>query len=75
MYATISKPISLEKNTDFSQDWPYCGVARRMVQMASSSKDLSAWNGFQWRRKMESFGANDKATIARGSGGEAEAMW
>ncbi|CAG8163984.1 unnamed protein product [Penicillium olsonii] len=54
--------------------WPYCGVARRMVQMASSSNDLSAWNGFQWRRKMESFGANDKATIARGAGGEAEAM-
>ncbi|KAJ5361583.1 Histidine phosphatase superfamily clade-2 [Penicillium brevicompactum] len=70
----FTNPISLEKDTDPSQDWPYCGVARRMVQMASSSKDLSAWNGFQWRRKMESFGANDKATIARGSGGEAEAM-
>ncbi|CAG8426530.1 unnamed protein product [Penicillium salamii] len=61
-------------NTNSTQDWPYCGVARRMVQMASSSNDLSAWNGFQWQRKMESFGANDKATIARGPGSEAEAM-
>jgi acid phosphatase len=62
-------------SADTPKDWPYCGVAKRMVQMASSSKDLSAWNGFEWRRKMESFGNNDKATIARGPGAEAESMW
>ncbi|KAJ6148715.1 Histidine phosphatase superfamily clade-2 [Penicillium chrysogenum] len=46
----------------------------RMVQMASSSKDLSEWNGFQWRRKMESFGSNDQAVITTGPGGPVEAM-
>ncbi|KAJ5819093.1 hypothetical protein N7474_004684 [Penicillium riverlandense] len=55
-------------------DWPYCGVARRMVQMASSSQDLSAWNGFQWRRKMEAFGNNDESVVAVGPTGEIEAM-
>ncbi|KAJ5872940.1 uncharacterized protein N7529_005293 [Penicillium soppii] len=61
-------------NTGLTPYWPYCGVAKRMVQMASSSKDLSAWNGFQWRRKMETFGNDDKATIARGPGSEVEGM-
>jgi hypothetical protein len=46
-----------------------------MVQMASSSKDLSTWNGFQWRRKMEAFGSNDESVVAPGPGGEIEAMW
>ncbi|KAJ5530409.1 hypothetical protein N7527_003802 [Penicillium freii] len=61
-------------NTGLSPYWPYCGVARRMVQMASSSKDLSEWNGFQWRRKMESFGSNDQSVIATAPGGRVEAM-
>lgn len=56
-------------------DWPYCGVARRMVQMAAGNQDLSSWNGFQWRRKMEAFGDNDEAIVATGAGGEIEAMW
>jgi acid phosphatase len=46
-----------------------------MVQMASSSKDLSSWNGFQWRRKMEAFGSNDESVVAPGPGREIEAMW
>lgn len=75
MYANPPKTDTGGADANSTQDWPYCGVARRMVQMASSSNDLSAWNGFQWQRKMESFGANDKATIARGPGSEAEAMW
>ncbi|KAJ5681187.1 hypothetical protein N7536_012326 [Penicillium majusculum] len=61
-------------NTGLSPYWPYCGVARRMVQMASSSKDLSEWNGFQWRRRMESFGNNDQSVIATAPGGPVEAM-
>jgi hypothetical protein len=56
-------------------DWPYCGVARRMVQMAAGNQDLSSWNGFQWRRKMEAFGDNDEAIVATGAGGEIEAIW
>ncbi|KAJ6118145.1 Histidine phosphatase superfamily clade-2 [Penicillium samsonianum] len=68
-------PVSSRfSNTGLSPYWPYCGVARGMVQMASSSKDLSEWNGFQWRRKMESFGSNDQAMTATGPGGPVEAM-
>ncbi|CDM31549.1 hypothetical protein DTO013E5_2167 [Penicillium roqueforti] len=68
-------PVSSRfSNTGLSPYWPYCGVARRMVQMASSSKDLSEWNGFQWRRKMESFGRNDQSVITAGPGGPVEAM-
>jgi acid phosphatase len=46
-----------------------------MVQMAAGNQDLSSWNGFQWRRKMEAFGDNDEAIVATGPGDEIEAMW
>ncbi|EPS25180.1 hypothetical protein PDE_00112 [Penicillium oxalicum 114-2] len=68
-------PVSARfQNTGLSPYWPYCGVARRMVQMASGSQDLSSWNGFQWRRKMEGFGNSDEAVVVAGPGGEIEAM-
>ncbi|KAJ5359647.1 uncharacterized protein N7496_012060 [Penicillium cataractarum] len=68
-------PVSSRfQNTGLSPYWPYCGVARRMVQMAAGNQDLSSWNGFQWRRKMEAFGDNDEAIVATGAGGEIEAM-
>ncbi|KAJ5114346.1 hypothetical protein NUU61_000105 [Penicillium alfredii] len=69
-------PVSSRfQNTGLTPYWPYCGVARQMVQMAASNRDLSAWNGFQWRRKMEALGNNDESVIAVGPGGEIEAMW
>jgi acid phosphatase len=46
-----------------------------MVQMASSSEDLSSWNGFQFRRKMESFGNRDQSVVAVGAGNEIEGIW
>ena len=46
-----------------------------MVQMAASKQDLSSWDGFQWRRKMEAFGDNDEAVVAVGPSGAIEAMW
>ncbi len=46
-----------------------------MVQAASSKQDISSWDGFQWRRKMEAFGNNDESVVAAGPGGEIEAMW
>ncbi|KAJ5779976.1 Histidine phosphatase superfamily clade-2 [Penicillium paradoxum] len=49
-------------------------VSSRFTNMASNSDDLSSWNGFQWHRKMESFGNNDQAIITTGAGGKAEAM-
>ncbi|CAI7676742.1 unnamed protein product [Penicillium manginii] len=42
--------------------------------MASSSEDLSSWNGFQFRRKMESFGNRDQSVVAVGAGNEIEGI-
>lgn len=46
-----------------------------MIQMASSNEDLSSWNGFQFRRKMESFGNRDQSVVAVGAGNEIEGIW
>lgn len=46
-----------------------------MVQMAASNQELSSWNGFQWRRKMESFGDRDQSIVAVGAGNEIEGIW
>ncbi|KAJ5901608.1 hypothetical protein N7495_002136 [Penicillium taxi] len=68
-------PVSSRfQNTGLSPYWPYCSVAKRMIQMASSSENLSSWNGFEWRRKMETFGDNDESLVAIGAGGEIEGI-
>lgn len=43
--------------------------------MVATKEDLSTWDNFQWRRRMEAFGHNDEAVIAAGPGGEAEGIW
>ena len=58
-----------------SPDWPYCNIARRMSAMAASKSDLSTWDDFRWRRKIERFGENDKAVVAVGPEGEGEGIW
>jgi len=42
--------------------------------MAASKQDISEWDKFQWRRKMEVFGNADEAVIATGPGGEIEGI-
>lgn len=46
-----------------------------MVQIAASKQELTDWNGFQWRRRIEAFGANDESVAARGPSGEIEGIW
>ncbi|KAL4956000.1 histidine acid phosphatase [Aspergillus filifer] len=68
-------PVSSRfENAGLSPYWPYCNVARRMVQMAGSNADLSAWNGFQWRRKMETFGDKDQTIVTVGAGDDIEGI-
>jgi acid phosphatase len=43
--------------------------------MTASEKDLSSWNGFQWRRKMEAFGDRDESVVAVGATGDIEGIW
>ncbi|KAJ5259246.1 hypothetical protein N7478_012227 [Penicillium angulare] len=54
--------------------WPYCSVAKQMVEAAASKQDLSSWDGFQWRRKIETFGDNDEARVASGPNGLIEGI-
>ncbi|OOO12741.1 histidine acid phosphatase [Aspergillus oryzae] len=56
------------------EDWPYCNVARRMIQMAASNQDLSQWKGFEWRKKTEAFGDRDEAVVAVGATGDIEGI-
>ncbi|GFF31624.1 histidine acid phosphatase, putative [Aspergillus udagawae] len=68
-------PVSSRfQNAGLAPYWPYCNVARRMIQMAASEKDLSSWNGFQWRRKMEAFGDRDESVVAVGATGDIEGI-
>lgn len=46
-----------------------------MTAMVASNEDLSQWNSFQWRRKMEAFGRNDEAVVSLGPEGEIEGIW
>lgn len=46
-----------------------------MTAMVASNQDLSQWNHFQWRRKMEAFGEDDQAVVSLGPGGEVEGIW
>jgi acid phosphatase len=43
--------------------------------MAAAKDDLSTWDIFRWRRKMERFGDNDKALVAAGPSGETDSIW
>ncbi|KAL1856230.1 hypothetical protein Plec18167_006541 [Paecilomyces lecythidis] len=42
--------------------------------MVASKEDLSQWNSFQWRRKMEAFGRDDEAVVSLGPEGEIEGI-
>ncbi|PYH49385.1 putative acid phosphatase [Aspergillus saccharolyticus JOP 1030-1] len=68
-------PVSSRfQNAGLAPYWSYCTVARQMLQMAASNKDLTAWNGFQWRRKHESFGSKDESVAAVGATGDIEGI-
>ncbi|EAU34228.1 conserved hypothetical protein [Aspergillus terreus NIH2624] len=54
---------------------PVSSRFQNMVQMAASNQDVSAWNSFQWRRKMEAFGNKDESVVAIGATGEIEGIW
>ncbi|EFR04202.1 hypothetical protein MGYG_07209 [Nannizzia gypsea CBS 118893] len=42
--------------------------------MAASKQDLSSWDTFQWKRRMERFGDADEPLIARGPNGEVDGI-
>ncbi|KAE8144565.1 phosphoglycerate mutase-like protein [Aspergillus avenaceus] len=68
-------PVSSRfQNAGLAEYWPYCTVARQMIQMATTNKDLSQWKGFEWHRKTEAFGDKDEAVVAVGATGDIESI-
>jgi acid phosphatase len=53
--------------------WPYCSVARQLVNvtMASNSRHFGA---LEWRRRLETFGTEDGPVIASGPEGEVDSI-
>ncbi|KAM5435420.1 putative acid phosphatase [Microsporum canis] len=68
-------PVSTRfQNTGLHPYWPYCNIASRLAAMASSRQDLSTWDTFQWKRRMERFGDADEPVIALGPKGEVDGI-
>src|SRR5947199_6059377 len=67
-------PVSARfKNAGLAAFWPYCSVARHLVS-STMNNDTSSWSPLEWRRRLESFGADDGPVIAEGPKGEIDAM-
>ena len=78
MDVSLSLPLCSVETGQYSNyhaDWPYCSAAKHMVQIAASDQELTDWNGFQWRRRIEAFGSNDDSIAARGPAGENKGIW
>ncbi|PGH26469.1 hypothetical protein AJ80_01782 [Polytolypa hystricis UAMH7299] len=68
-------PVSSRfQNAGLTPYWPYCNVARSLASMAATTEDLSKWDSFQWRRKIEQFGSHDQARIAVGPEAESDGI-
>lgn len=59
----------------FPLDWPYCKFAKRFASIIAISSEPVELDEFHWRRKLESFGSNDRASLAVGPEGEADGIW
>lgn len=40
-----------------------------------TNTDWSTWNDFQWRRRMETFGDDDRPVLAAGPSGLVDTVW
>ena len=68
-------PVSARfRNTGLPPHWPYCSAARQMASVAMTSSDLRGWDELKWRRRMETFGADDGPVIASGPRGEVDGV-
>lgn len=56
-------------------DWPYCNAAKRFSSVLMTKTDWSTWNDFQWRRRIETFGDDDRPVLAAGPNGTVDTVW
>lgn len=67
-------PVSARfQNAGLAPFWPYCSVARQLINTTMNS-DLHDWGSLEWRRRLETFGKRDGPVIASGPEGEIDAI-
>ncbi|KAH7363666.1 histidine phosphatase superfamily [Pyrenochaeta sp. MPI-SDFR-AT-0127] len=58
------------QNAGLRPYWPYCNAARQLTSVILNTKDFSNWDQLKYRRRIETFGADDGPVIASGPKGE-----
>ncbi|KAL8822718.1 MAG: hypothetical protein Q9191_006550 [Dirinaria sp. TL-2023a] len=58
----------------FRKYWPYCNAARQMTSLQMDKNNWSSWDQLKWRRRLETFGKDDRPVIATGPQGEVDAV-
>ncbi|PHH62548.1 hypothetical protein CDD81_6934 [Ophiocordyceps australis] len=60
-------------NTGLAAFWPYCSAVRHMRSVVSDP-NAKSWGTLDWRRRLETFGAQDCPVAASGPAGELDAI-
>lgn len=68
-------PVSARfQNAGLKPFWPYCSSVRQMKSAVLAAGDSSSgrhpFDTFQWKRRLETFGANDEPVVAHGPEGQ-----
>lgn len=53
--------------------WPYCSAARQL-QSVALDRSTGTFSPLEWKRRMETFGANDEPVLAKGPKGELDGI-
>lgn len=68
-------PVSARfQNAGLAPYWPYCNAAKRFSSVVMTNTDWSSWNDFQWRRRIETFGDDDRPVLAAGTEGKVDTV-
>ncbi|CAO1598979.1 hypothetical protein XANCAGTX0491_002727 [Xanthoria calcicola] len=68
-------PVSARfQNAGLAPYWPYCNAAKRFSSVVMTKTDWSTWNDLQWRRRMETFGDDDRPVLAAGPEGAVDTV-
>ncbi|OTA98920.1 hypothetical protein M426DRAFT_27991 [Hypoxylon sp. CI-4A] len=67
-------PVSARfQNAGLHAFWPYCSVARQ-VKSAVFDRHTEQFSTLEWKRRLETFGANDEPVLAAGPAGELDGL-
>ncbi|OBT90221.1 hypothetical protein VE02_01265 [Pseudogymnoascus sp. 03VT05] len=67
-------PVSARfQNAGLAPFWPYCSVARQLLNATLNSQN-SQWGTLEWKRRLETFGPEDNPVIASGPDGEVDTI-